>query len=252
MICTVVLSSFNRPRLIRDALDSILDGGLNQQAVQVLVADDWSTEDGVFAEVKRYQGQFGELRLVRPGQRPPSREERMFGQRCSIAINAVRSYIVGEFICYLCDDDFLLPDSLYVRTEYLKQHPEVNVVYGRLEACKCPSNKFDGGPRDGRHGTSHRPAKDGGHDRASFYSEIPIDSAANRVDHGMFMHRHLRDEVLFPLWPEEVVPGYDCDDSAFVLALEDEGWGPFHSIPEYVVVKRYHGFAHRQAPERRE
>lgn len=275
--CTVIVSSYNRPMLLSDALLSVVTEAIALgRVVQILVADDWSTDPGVSYLVRQY----GAL-MVRPA-RVPTTEERHHGQRCAVAINDVLPLIRAPYVTFLPDDDFLYPGSLACRVAYLDQHPEAHCVYGRLEACA----PMTGLPRPGRH---HLPPEadtqgrawpmrvsEGGdhcvHDRNGFWQAEPLGRAANVLDHSMVMVRWGED---MPTWPEtrtaeseagEVVcdqPGqtpaalnlfaiFDCPDAGWFYRLERAGKGPFYSVPDVVTVKRYHAYGHRSGTDRRE
>lgn len=282
---TVIVSSFNRPKLIRDALDSVLaQAGVD---IQCIVADDWS-DDPTQAVLDEY----GSVAVVQPGHCAPTMEERHQngGGRCAMAIDAALGNATGEFVAFLPDDDFLTPGSLACRARFLVEHPEANVVYGRLEACKVAGGYWP----QGRHGGEGELVSDfyAGitmpegytkpgmhyctHDRNGFWSEAPIARAANRLDHGMVLVRR-RDDL--PAWPtmptvemrrgdgtlgEALHPStfhdygrpgevFDCPDAGWFYRLECAGLGPFYSVPDIVVVKRYdHGHGHRSDPRVRE
>jgi hypothetical protein len=236
-LISVVVSSYNRPLLILDALDSIADAGIPPGDIQVVVADDHSTLFDPHELEPLYDAIFNSFKVVQP-EDVPSPEERANGMRCSVCINVARRYLYGRFVAYLPDDDFYAPNGLYVRERYLTNNPDHNVVYGRLEGCHC-------GTKRGRHfGPPHDPT--------SFYEPGPIESAANRVDHSMFMHRRERLGLAPPPWTTERSQELDCDDAAFLDRLRWCGWGPFYSVPDVVTVKRYHNKGHRVPGEIRE
>lgn len=250
-LVSVLVNSYNRPRLIADTLNSILRQ--TWQNIEIIVADDYS-DDQTSNILRRYVEQY-HVAVARPGKVPSTRERRM-GARCAIGINAGIAIARGDFFCFVPDDDFLTPISIEARATYLVEHPDVNCVYGRLEACK---RQF---PREGIH---HAPletleiqdqwtfaANDGPpcvHDRNGFWSATPIARAANKIDHGMMMIRRVPQ---LPRWPERPTPELDCDDALFFDAVEHAGLGPFHSVPDVVLIKRYHAFGHRTDPAVRE
>lgn len=267
-LTSIVLSSYNRPRLIQDALDSVL--AQTWPNIEIVVADDHS-DDPILVSyldnlchfydervVQRGGITIGYLRPIRVVRPPtvPSAAERQYGQRCAICINEAMRYVTGEFVAFLPDDDGLPPRSVEVRARYLMQHPEVNVVYGRLEACHAvrPSEGIHFAPSD-QEQPIVREFPDGRvfrcvHDRNGFWSEKPLAAIENRVDHSMFMVRRVDS---LPEWPADVDKGaYDCDDARFLMACRIAGLGPFHSIPDVVTVKRYHSMGHRTDPQKRE
>ncbi len=267
-----VVSSYNRPTLIRDAIESVLEQ--EGVEVQLIIADDYSNEathDAINKAIRdcaqRLPMLNGPYLVIPPPGPVTTMQERHQngGGRCAKAINAAMVHATGEFLALLPDDDFLVPGSLAVRAEFLREHPEANAVYGRVEACK-PMN---GKPQAGRHSLSDLDrmypgqALGGGpwgfvsrgcaHDRNGFWSAEPITRAANKVDHGQMMVRNLD---TLPQWPDAPSTGggehYDCPDAGWWYRLEYAGLGPFYGIDQVVVVKRYTAFGHRSDPQRRE
>lgn len=291
---SLIVSSFNRPRLIRDALDSAFDqGGID---LNLVVADDWSDEE-VYRVLTDYELDADrreiDFHVVRPGTEPPTMAERQYGQRCAVAINAALRVATGEFVAFVCDDDWLSgPDSLACRARFLVEHPEANVVYGRVEACTL----LGGAVRQGRHAMMLGAARirfgDGGdesytceHNREGFWSAEPVVRIANKADHNMVMVRRVEK---LPEWPMSVTTemlelgravgehhanppqlriypdltcghnqfekgeSFDCPDAGWFYRLELAGLGPFYSVPDVVVVKRYTRNGHRTDPAVRE
>lgn len=286
-LVSVIVSSFNRPRLIRNALDSIVS---QDWPTEIIVADDWSnreTSDVLGEYVEKHR-----VTIVRPGT-VPTDEERQFGSRCAIAINAALPLVTGAFVCFLPDDDMMPPGSIAARAQFLVNHPEVNVVLGRLESCMSPS------PQAGIHwmgfipeGFSAAFTSDGSpgfmgrnfevctHDRNGFWPSKPVARIANRADHSQVMVRVPCDHAKLPRWPEcrtvelcgdlgravgEMrldAPSYptnarfgevfDCPDAGWFYRLERHGFGPFHGVDAVAVVKRYHARHHRTNPAERE
>lgn len=237
-LVSVVVSSYNRPRLIRDAIDSVL--AQTWQNVQIIIADDWSNGETT-AVLQEYEDR--ESRVYGafcPLSGRPTAHERQFGQRTSVCINAVMKFVQGDFVAYLPDDDVIPANSIEVRARYLMKHPEANCVYGRLRACISDI------PVAGIHWEATAQCR---HDDTCFWSLIPISSAANRVDHGQFFVRRI---PTLPIWPEHRAPEFDCDDAAFLDACERAGLGPFFSVPQVVIQKRYHQMGHRSRPDVRE
>ena len=296
-LVTIIISSYNRPKLIRDALDSIL--GQTWPNIQLIVADDFSDQKtrsviadcGVLASKK-----WARFNFVQPPTEPTD-HDRQFGQRCAIGINAAMKYAVGDFVAFLPDDDYFPANSIEVRARYLIEHPDVNVVYGRLEACHVingylPRHSYESADLTSECDFHHWIDMPEGyrkpttiachHDRNGFWSADPVAQIANRCDHGQVMVRRVPN---LPQWPEvrtqEVVTkagqrtescwdgakyvdlsingapasiseAFDCDDAGYFYRLEMAGLGPFHSVPDVVVVKRYHELHHRTDPSKRE
>lgn len=194
-LATILLSSYNRPRLIRDAIESVL--AQTWPNIQLIIADDYSNAE-THDVIDQYAMKWAHV--VYPPTEPTD-QERQFGSRCAICINAATKYAKGDFLVYLPDDDFLLPTGIESRARYLIEHPEVNVVFGRIEACKSelpvPGFHWLGDPMT--LGSTYTLNNDHIHDRKGFWSADPVVRAANRIDHNMFMVRRVPG---LPAWPE--------------------------------------------------
>ena len=271
-LVTVVLSSYDRPTLIRDAIDSVLKQ--NWPEIQLLIADDWSDQP-VMKVLEEYTDRIHKRTrhsmIVQPPDKP-SPQERQYGQRCAECINAAMAYAEGEFVCFLPDDDMLFPRSIAVRAQYLIDNPLVNVVVGRLEACK-PVNCMSVGLHFPNVSIGQEllylngPNQACIHDRNGFWSEKPLGAIENLVDHSMPMVRRCPKGLTLPPWPTRPWPVmreaiedarswgldmHDCPDSNWFMALRVAGFGPFHFIDEMVTMKRYTRYGHRTGPTRRE
>ena len=287
---SVIVSSFDRPNLLADALRSIAwqayDG-----PIEIIICDDYSTDPNVELTITRFAATWPDRFTVteaRPEHPPVNSLERIYGGRCALGINAGLAVATGRYVVFLPDDDFLTPHSIACRVAYLEAHPQALICFGRLEACKpetgvawphddlrqhwhaaWPSATMTYGKYDGD--TFTRCV----HDRNGFFAKAPITRAANYVDHGMVMV--CRDRRPLPDWPEhrtceithgdqtaehiwtttppagwQVAEEFDCPDAGWFYRLEQGGYGPFHPVDEVVIVKRYHKWGHRGDPSRRE
>lgn len=306
---SVILSSYNRPKLIRDAVESVLEQ--EGVAIELLIADDWSDPallESLSDVAGPWRGGMADNRIwsydrctvVRPPGPPPTQgtRHRSGGGRCAVAINVAMRHATGEFVAFLPDDDFLVPGSLASRARFLVEHPEAIAVYGQLEAC----HPFHGTAQPGRHMLAYWTNgpmlqcgdRDCLHNRDGFWSAEPITRAANKVDHGQMMVRRLsvlpQGTLILAYWPEYPTAEYisrdqrcgfvlngqcvgeghspltpqeslmatavrerfDCPDAGWFFRLEYAGLGPFYSVPDVVVVKRYHTHGHRTDPAVRE
>lgn len=90
---TVIVHSFNRPRMLADALASVVAG----RPDEIVVADDGSTFD-----VATLAARHGARLLALP---PLTVDERMTVFRQGGLVNAALRISTGDIIAYLCDDD---------------------------------------------------------------------------------------------------------------------------------------------------
>jgi glycosyltransferase involved in cell wall biosynthesis len=132
-VCTIVLS-YNRPRMLREALRSI------NGADHVILLDDASDFD-VWTLAKEELGRFPwhELRVA-PRM---TVQERMRTPRLGKAINmAIRSTFAGV-ITYLCDDDLFHKDWLHAVRQFFSACPAEHAVradWGTFDDGQAPGN----------------------------------------------------------------------------------------------------------------
>lgn len=108
---TVVVTTFNRPQLLRDALDSLERQDFRD--FEVVVVNDAGEDIETILRGYSYR-----MTYVR--------------QPCNMgpaaARNAAHRLAAGDYLLYLDDDDVFLPDHLQTLAEALQEHPE-KVVY---------------------------------------------------------------------------------------------------------------------------
>jgi glycosyltransferase involved in cell wall biosynthesis len=114
-LISVLVCTYNRPRLLERALASVLRQ--DYPNLEILVVDDGSVPA---VEIPAPAGD--RIRLIRT-------EHRGVGVARCEGFNAAR----GEFIAYCDDDDEWRPNHLSTLLEYLREHPGVDLVYGDSE-----------------------------------------------------------------------------------------------------------------------
>jgi len=110
---SIIIATYNRPRLLPRAVESARMAGEN---VEIVIVDDASAPET--AEVCKG---FPDVRYLRV-----ERNQRLGGAR-NLGILASR----GEFITFLDDDDLRLPGSLNAQVSALKSAPDAALVYGQ-------------------------------------------------------------------------------------------------------------------------
>ncbi len=121
---SVLVTTFNRSRVLRRALESILRQDFTDY--EIVVVDDASTDD-TEAVMTMYQDD-PRVRYVR-------NEENIAGRHGDRAIfeRFVAEQARGEFFLWLCDDDYWLPTDLLSRqVRIMRERPTVVMVVGGM------------------------------------------------------------------------------------------------------------------------
>src|SRR5215831_9468158 len=111
-IVSVVIPTYNNARFLPEALDSLL--GQTYRDFELIVVDDGSTDD-TLEVLKPYRHL---IRYVRKENGGPA-SARNLGIR----------HASGELIAFQDADDIWLPDKLQLQVDYLREHPEVGLVF---------------------------------------------------------------------------------------------------------------------------
>jgi glycosyltransferase involved in cell wall biosynthesis len=204
----VIISSYNRPKMVCEAIQSVL---LQRASVQLIVADDDSnaeTRRAIEAEI-RGRPDCSVLYANRP------REGAMLDitLRATSCINDALAIVDAEFVHYLPDDDWFASGRFYTFERFFDAHPDADIAYGRMFTVD--------------------------HDTGALTEELFLNSLTDRpvnwVDHGQFCHRSSALERV-PRWP--ATPHY-AFDANFFLALVAAGYS-FHPVNQTVNYKRTH------------
>ena len=120
-LVTVVIPTYNREKLVLEAVGSVLQDA--SVPVEILVVDDGST-DGTVATLGRLAGAVRVICLPHEGR---------VGRVRNAGIRQAR----GGFVAFLDSDDLWLPGKLRAQVELLAAHPEYVAAYtneGRYQA----------------------------------------------------------------------------------------------------------------------
>ena len=119
---SVLLASFNQPRYLPGAIQSVLDQTYTDW--QLTVLDNGSTEP----EVRAILGDAARDERVRVYRFNPSDAERAAAVGYAVLFNWGVANTDSELICYLCDDDLYTPDRLERMVNEIDRGHQV--VYG--------------------------------------------------------------------------------------------------------------------------
>ncbi|MFN8447789.1 MAG: glycosyltransferase [Anaerolineae bacterium] len=120
---SVIIPTFNRSTLLREAIDSLL--AQTRIPDEIIVVDDGSTDD-TMSVLSQYNAPVVAVHKSNGGQ-PAAR-------------NAGLDKATGDLITFLDDDDSLTTDSIETRATFLEQNPAVGVVYGDIRVTDSQGN----------------------------------------------------------------------------------------------------------------
>lgn len=210
---SVILNSYNRPKYLKQAIESVINQ--TYKNFELLIMDDNSDIEEVWNVIKEY---LSDDRVHCFNSKVSEEERKTTGCRYAVLINEAIKTIDGEFITYLTDDDYFLPNRLEKMIEKFNSTPEASIVYG------CQRKLYID--------------TEGKTIREEIRSASGIlDSAAFCVDHNSVMHRVSCFEKTGPWGTEDL----RCGDAAFWRKLNANGY-KFYPIPEILDVKRYHPY----------
>jgi glycosyltransferase involved in cell wall biosynthesis len=116
---SVILPTFNRAHLISEAIESVLHQSFNDW--ELIIIDDGS-QDNTFEIIRSFV--LNDERL---------RYHFAHNRGLAMARNMGIQMSRGKYITFLDSDDEYLPEHLQLRVEYLKAHPEIELLHGGVE-----------------------------------------------------------------------------------------------------------------------
>ena len=118
-LISVIMPVFNAARYLSKAVDSVLAQTLGD--FEFIIIDDGST-DASETILRKYAEQDSRIRLTR---RPNT--------GYVVALNEGLAQACGEFIARMDADDVCLPKRFERQAQFLREHPDVVLVGGRVE-----------------------------------------------------------------------------------------------------------------------
>lgn len=204
---TCILTSFNRPTLVRQALKSVADQGYKNY--ELLVVDD-STLFDVRRLVGRYH--FPAVKVTHFDVTPAERSQK---NRLGMNVNAGLRQATGDLVCYLADDDYYYQDWFEQAAQFFEVRPYEVAGYGSLTYSNSMSMDFS------QSGSIRFPGD-------------VVTNPAGRLDHTQVMHRLRKPPVLWP----ETLDSVKESDAIFFTTLSH--YGSFLPIHCNASVKRLH------------
>ncbi len=121
-LISVVIPSKNRPHFLRAAVESVLQQ--TYQNVEVVVVDDGSMPAAQLAADSR-------ITLIRFEKSRGAAAARNYGLQIA----------KGKYVALLDDDDYYYPHKLAMQLAYLLAHPEVDLVFSKVDYIDVQGNK---------------------------------------------------------------------------------------------------------------
>jgi glycosyltransferase involved in cell wall biosynthesis len=125
-LVSILIPVFNNAPYLAEGIDSVL--AQSHRPLEIVVADDGST-DGTGAVARGYGD------AVRYDYQPHA------GQ--GITRNRAVRLASGEFVAFLDADDRFRPDKLEIQLAALRDHPDVDMVFGRVSEFVSPELTAD-------------------------------------------------------------------------------------------------------------
>lgn len=208
---TCILTSYNRPRMIRQALKSIADQ--TYKNYELLIFDD-STAFKIMDVLQDFK--FPSLQIHHADI---SAEERRAKGRLGLNCNHGLYLAQGDLICYLCDDDYFYPNWFAYAASFFEDpaNQDKKVGFGALSYSKNMEMEFP------IHGFG-------------IWIDRQVVEPGNVLDHNQVIHRRFTPPFH---WPEDFHSSV-APDAFYFTSLARAGH-VFHPIQAYAVVKRQHG-----------
>lgn len=205
-----ILCSYNRPRMVQDALQSV--SSQNYDRYELIVIDDSDAFD-IHEAVSRFA--FPKVTIVHNS----ATEAQIAGQnRLAMNCNAGLRIATGDLVCFLGDDDYYYPDWFRTAAKHFEAHSHIQAAFGKLCYHFGNDMAFPEPPRETR-----------------FFPE-PVRDPFRILDHNQVMHRRFTPPYV---WNE-------CADRASMDSPDGFYWREiarhhvFHPIHEWAAVKRIH------------
>jgi len=212
-LITVVLTSYNRTRLLEEAIQSVRSQ--TYKNLEIFIIDDGSpqtTRDIITSHAEQ------DPRIIY------IQTDKKDSQRKKVTdyaenINTCISQSTGEYFAYLTCDDKYYPNHISTLLRALEEDPNKYIVFGLQQIVRY--NKIN---HTFKKISIRNP------------NPNPLPQAACQVDHNSFMHRRSTLELV-PEWPTHISI-YGCADAAY-FELLNKHW-PHHKISTVTTEHRLH------------
>lgn len=209
MKISCILTSFNRPVWVRQALASVAE---QQYRNFELIVIDESTEFNICDALAGFR--FPSLLLT---HYTVSEDKRSTTNRLSINVNKGLLQASGDLVCFLADDDYLFPGWFEDANSFFIKNKDVVAAFGRLHYSESPDMDF---------------SKSG---ECRFF-ESPLTEPFSKLDHNQIIHRRFTPPVLW----SEGIESHDLTAPDGKYASVIARYHAFYPIPTDAAVKRKH------------
>lgn len=206
---SVILGSYNRPRMIRAAIQSVMDQTKDEW--ELIVTDDGSNEETISSILECFSSD-PRCRLMKQPHQDDAKRRPDCGNRAVQRINDAIPLVRGEIVHYLADDDWYALDR-FATFDGLFSNPEIVCGYGRLLCTNASGEQVV---------------------REIYYPEVPDPYC--HLDHNQVAHRSLVFRK-HPRWNPDVG---DWASEGRWFQLLSRTW-KFNGIDHVVAYKRFHG-----------
>lgn len=205
---TVILGSYNRPKMIKRAIRSVFDQ--IDQDWQLIVADDGSNDETL---ISIHEEILGDPRAVFNRCKTPCNDpiRKDCSSRACQRINEAIQITRGKLIHYLADDDWY-PPKRFDFFNHLFKDPALMCGYGRLVQVN-PTGKY-----------------------SALYPPSPCTHPLGRLDHNQVAHR-IETLDTISRWPTRELGDYALEGHFFNILSY---YWPFIGIDEVVAFKTFH------------
>lgn len=115
---SIILPTYNRAKHLAKAIESVINQTYKDW--ELIIVDDGSKDDS-FAVINPYLN-CAKIRYIKHKNR-----------KAGYARNAGIQASFGRYITFLDSDDIYFPNHLQTRIDYMKSHPEIDLIFGGYE-----------------------------------------------------------------------------------------------------------------------
>ena len=117
-LVSVIIPSYNHEKFVRECIQSVFDQTF--QDFEIIITDDASTDHTV-----KIIEQLDDSRI--------KLFKHSTNRGVSVAVNNCIRHASGRYFAWLSTDDVWYPEKLEIQVRYLNEHPNVGVVFGKVD-----------------------------------------------------------------------------------------------------------------------